>query len=363
MSPDFLVKAMRCTRERAARFAPHLAQVCSVYAINTPERLAAFLAQLGHESGALRYVREVWGPTPAQQRYEGRADLGNTQPGDGKRFMGRGLIQLTGRANYAAFRDRMRARGIECPDFEAEPERVEEPRWAAMSAGDFWNSRNLNALADAGQFERITRKINGGLNGQADRLARWETAKQALKGNDMPPFIAAALPAVLNAAPALIEMFKGDSKSAERNAEAAKVVVEIAKGAVGARNEQELVEVLETQPEAAAQVREAIEANWFDIQKAAEQSVREARDHAMRYSQMKDVRTVVGNFTFIEFLTLVFLLSCWTAIGVLATFSKISEGTLDNIIMLAVVASIVGIREYWYGSSFGSRQKDENKTP
>ncbi len=69
--------------------------------INTPARAAAFLAQVGHESGQLRYLREIWGPTPAQVRYEGRADLGNAQPGDGKRFMGRGLIQITGRKNYA----------------------------------------------------------------------------------------------------------------------------------------------------------------------------------------------------------------------------------------------------------------------
>ena len=104
-----------------------------------------------------------------RSRYEGRADLGNNQPGDGQRYCGRGLIQITGRANYAAARNRMRAIGIDCPDFEAEPEQLEEPWWAALSAADYWTSRGLNPLADAGDFEAITRRINGGLNGQADR--------------------------------------------------------------------------------------------------------------------------------------------------------------------------------------------------
>ena len=66
------------------------------------KRVAAFIAQIGHESGQLVYAREIWGPTPAQAKYEGRKDLGNTVPGDGFKYRGRGLIQITGRANYAA---------------------------------------------------------------------------------------------------------------------------------------------------------------------------------------------------------------------------------------------------------------------
>ena len=139
-----------------------------------------FLAQTGHESGSLQFVRELWGPTDAQLRYEGRADLGNTLPGDGFRFRGRGLIQTTGRANYRHLRDRLRNGGYRCPDFEQEPELLEEPQWAALSACDYWEMRKCNEAADAGNFELVTRLVNGGLNGLDDRLNRWERAKRVL---------------------------------------------------------------------------------------------------------------------------------------------------------------------------------------
>lgn len=185
IDPNLLSAAIGCPLERAASFAGHIAEACERYAINTPARLAAFLAQLGHESGSLKYTRELWGPTPAQTRYEGRKDLGNTQPGDGKRFMGRGLIQTTGRYNYAKTRDALSSFG--CPDFEADPEALTQPRWAALSAGWYWQSRGCNELADAGNFDAITRKINGGLNGQDDRLKRWEKAKAALAAEQTQP--------------------------------------------------------------------------------------------------------------------------------------------------------------------------------
>lgn len=159
---------------RADVFAPILADVMLFRQINTPTRAAAFLAQVGHESGQLRYLREIWGPTPAQTRYEGRADLGNTQPGDGKRFMGRGLIQITGRANYATCGA---ALGV---DLLAQPELLEKPQYAAGSAAWFWLQHNLNRFADRGDFVGLTRAINGGTNGIADRRALWERAKTAL---------------------------------------------------------------------------------------------------------------------------------------------------------------------------------------
>jgi putative chitinase len=83
------------TQLRAAQWVPSLQAACDRYEINTPLRVAAFLAQVGHDSMGLSCVREIWGPTPAQTHYEGRGDLGNTELGDGKRFMGRGLIQIT----------------------------------------------------------------------------------------------------------------------------------------------------------------------------------------------------------------------------------------------------------------------------
>lgn len=172
--------ATGCTPARAEAWLPHITRACDAFAINTPARLAAFLAQIGHESGRLAYVREIWGPTPAQQRYEGRADLGNTQPGDGKRYMGRGLIQTTGRANYRATRDGLAAWMPDVPDLEAVPALLERPDLAAMSAAWYWHSRKLNALADAGDFATITRRINGGTNGMADRLALYGAAQVAL---------------------------------------------------------------------------------------------------------------------------------------------------------------------------------------
>lgn len=148
--------------------------------ISTRERMAAFLAQVGHESMGLFHCREIWGPTPAQRRYEGRADLGNTEAGDGKRYMGRGLLQVTGRANYARVSKRLMA--LCAPDFEARPELLESPRWAAISAADYWLDRKLNQFCNPGavRFIALTKKINGGTNGLADRQARYARAFAAL---------------------------------------------------------------------------------------------------------------------------------------------------------------------------------------
>lgn len=180
MTPEQLALCTSSAFERAAMFLPHLLEGFGVYDIGTAQRQAAFLAQIGHESGSLRYTSEIWGPTEAQRRYEGRADLGNTQPGDGSRFRGHGLIQTTGRANHAAARDRLRARFVGVPDFEAQPESLGLVRWAALSACDFWGMKRLNPLADAGDMIAITRRINGGLNGIDDRLRRWDNARTAL---------------------------------------------------------------------------------------------------------------------------------------------------------------------------------------
>lgn len=112
--------------------------------------MAAFIAQVGHESGQLKYVKEIWGPTAAQARYEGRKDLGNTVAGDGSKYRGRGLIQITGRANYMACGEGL---GL---DLLALPELLEIPQHACMSAAWFWATRGLNTLADADDFKMIT---------------------------------------------------------------------------------------------------------------------------------------------------------------------------------------------------------------
>ncbi|WP_447892312.1 glycoside hydrolase family 19 protein [Pseudomonas marginalis] len=159
---------------QAGVFVPVLNAAMGKYGIVTKLRIAAFIAQVGHESGQLRYVREIWGPTAQQAGYEGRADLGNTVPGDGSKYRGRGLIQITGRANHAACGE---ALGV---DLISNPELLEQPQYAAMSAAWFWSTKGLNTLADQGDFVKITRRINGGLNGLEDRLQLWERAKKVL---------------------------------------------------------------------------------------------------------------------------------------------------------------------------------------
>jgi putative chitinase len=159
---------------QAGVFVPVLNTAMNRYGIVGTARAAAFIAQVGHESGQLRFVREIWGPTVQQAGYEGRADLGNTLRGDGPRYRGRGLIQITGRANYAACGQ---ALGL---DLISTPELLELPQHAAMSAAWFWSTKGLNTLADQGGFAKITRRINGGLTGQAARQSLYDKALKVL---------------------------------------------------------------------------------------------------------------------------------------------------------------------------------------
>ncbi len=237
LTPGLLRAATGSSTDNAALYAPHLAAGCELYQINTPTRLAAFLAQIGHESAGLAVVEESLNYTPAGLmrtfgrrisnedaqrlgRIDGRKadqraianavyggewgqeNLGNW-PGteDGWAFRGQGLIQHTGRYNARRLTRSLRDRlgPAEVPDFEAEPWRLQEPRWAALSACDFWDRTGCNALADGTDFDALTRRINGGMNGADDRRRRWEMAKQALAEH---PIAAPAPPASVEPAPA-----------------------------------------------------------------------------------------------------------------------------------------------------------------
>lgn len=174
ITPQQLLQIFPNAGSKAGVFAPVLNTAMQHYQIVGTKRTSAFIAQIGHESGQLRYVREIWGPTAAQRGYEGREDLGNTVPGDGRKYCGRGLVQITGRANYAKCGE---ALGL---DLINHPELLELPQHAAMSAAWFWKQKGLNDLADRDEFNTITRRINGGLNGLADRLALWKKARAVL---------------------------------------------------------------------------------------------------------------------------------------------------------------------------------------
>jgi putative chitinase len=169
------------------------------YQINTPKRQACFIGQCMHESGGFKFLREnlnysakalmaTW-PSRfpeidvaeqyarqpekiANKVYSGR--MGNTEDGDGAKYIGRGLIQLTGKDNYKAFGEAIGE------DLVANPQLVEEPRYAALSAGWFWNRKQLNLLADAMDIETMTRRINGGRIGIDDRIAKINKALDVL---------------------------------------------------------------------------------------------------------------------------------------------------------------------------------------
>ena len=180
---------MPITTQQLLQILPNAGQSAGVFvsALNTAmnhyqivglKRVAAFIAQVGHESGQFRYVREL-----GNDQYLSKYDtgslakrLGNTPEadGDGQKYRGRGLIQITGRANYA---DCGEALGL---DLVNHPELLEKPQHACMSAAWFWSSRGLSTLADAGKFDTITRRINGGQNGAADRQALYARALKVL---------------------------------------------------------------------------------------------------------------------------------------------------------------------------------------
>jgi len=142
------------------------------YDITTPLRIAHFMAQVGHESASLKYMHEI----ASGAAYEGRTDLGNTQPGDGKKFRGHGPIQLTGRLNHQSFFDY-----IGRPELIETPEILESDLGLAWKAsGWFWMSRKLNGWADKDDVKKITRIINGGYNGLENRKQYLARAKGAL---------------------------------------------------------------------------------------------------------------------------------------------------------------------------------------
>jgi predicted chitinase len=176
----------RLPQAKRQLYLPFMNRVMGIYEIDTPLRASAFLAQIAHESAELRFMEEIWGPTAQQKKYEppspvARA-LGNTKKGDGFRYRGRGPIQVTGRANYKKYGDLL---GV---DLVGNPDLAATPQYAFSTAGLFWKLNGLNELADVQDFVTITRRINGGLNGLAERQRYYETAKDVLGAEELDDF-------------------------------------------------------------------------------------------------------------------------------------------------------------------------------
>jgi predicted chitinase len=171
-----------CPAAKRADYLPFIQQAMAEFDITSYRRETAFLAQLAHESAELRYMEEI----ASGAAYEGRANLGNTQPGDGKRFKGRGPIQLTGRAKYTKYGQLLGLDLIDDPSIAATKE------VGFRIAGLFWKLNGLNELADQQNFKLITKRVNGGYNGLDDRLKYYQRAKKVMSKDDDLPEDAAA---------------------------------------------------------------------------------------------------------------------------------------------------------------------------
>ena len=367
---------------RAAQFIGPLNAAMREFAIDTPKRQAAFLAQIGHESGSLRYVREI----ADGSAYNGRVSLGNTRPeaiaiasrndsSPGPFFKGRGLIQITGFDNY---RECGRALFNDENTLTHNPSLLERADMACRSAAWYWDSRSLNSFADAGDFETITRKINGGLNGQADRLAYYQRAQQALaepSGGDatasapfpvkpeegkkvMAPFILAALPSLIQSAPSLIRLFGNGGEQAEKNAKAAEAVVEIAKAVTDQPTAEGAVNALQAKPGLAQDYAKAVEAQWYLLVGEAGgggiSGAREANKEFLR-PEAKPFWLAPAFWISIIMMSMVFML----LVDVFYVHPDGYDGNLKTQIVTAVLLIIGMVAGYWLGTSAGSERKTE----
>lgn len=171
MTPETLHLIMpQCPDGKLDIYARHLTSAIREWEIDTVTRAAAFLGQLAVESGELRWFEEF----ASGEAYEGREDLGNTQPGDGRRYKGRGPIQLTGRANY---RSAGAALGV---DLEGSPQLASRPEVGFRVAGWYWSTRDLNVIADRLDYRMVTRAVNGGLTHHRQRRAYYHRALEVL---------------------------------------------------------------------------------------------------------------------------------------------------------------------------------------
>ena len=410
ISAKLLIDAVGCKPADARIYADHLEEACSAYRINTPERLTAFLAQVGHESASLSKVAESLNYTPdgllstfgrritpeqamhygrtgtqrADQRSIanivyggewGRKNLGNTDPEDGWTLRGRGLIQQTGRFNIGRLRDRMRDRfGLDVPDFVNHPEELESPKWAAWSACDYWDLKGCNLLADKGDFDAITRKINGGMNGAEDRRARWERAKQAIvpagqtewdlqnpphpeETMAIPAVLAALLPSLIEQAPNLIRVF-GKGEMTERNAKAAEVVADMARKVTDQPTTEGAVQVLQANPAVAARFREEVHQSMGELLGLLAQAV--DLDEKTRATAM-DRNLELGKATGGKWLYLLgsvailVVLASYVIVGIVLFREGFSDETKAMLLGQVIVMGFASVIGWMFGSNIANR--------
>ena len=224
--------------EIISHLAENLDDQLAKYNIDDYLRVCHFLAQAAHESASFKTLEEY----ASGSAYEGRKDLGNAQLGDGRRYKGRGIFQLTGRANYRTYGQKL---GY---DLEGNPELAKEPLISIKTACEYWNSRKLSELADKDDVRGITKKINGGFNGLADRMQYLQKAKAIIpkdiklstnKSKDSPP------PPVDPIVPPIVVAKLGDNSSYVKDLQQmliSKGATIKADGAFGPMTEQAVIE-------------------------------------------------------------------------------------------------------------------------
>src|SRR5262249_6740139 len=176
----------RLPQPKRQLYLPFIDKIMEIYELDTPLRASAFLALIAHESGELEFMEEIWEPTAQQKKYEPPSDvarmLGNTQPGDGFRYRGRGPIPVLGRANYKKYGDLL---GV---DLVGNPDLAATPQYAFSTAGLFWKLKGLNKPADVQDFNTIIRTVNGGMYGVQTWERFYKIAKYTLGAKEPDEF-------------------------------------------------------------------------------------------------------------------------------------------------------------------------------
>lgn len=403
ITQGLLARAMPHAGERALIFAEWLEAARRRWVGDTPSHVAMWLAQIAHESGSLLFVREI----ATGEDYEGRTDLGNNVKGDGVRFKGRGLMQVTGRRNYAACG---RDLGV---DLVSNPELLEDPRWASESAGWVWNKFGCAALmSGTDPVFAVTRRINGGTNGLQDRRANYawilpivqaaamsppqievpaEAPDTSAKeepiiekpaiarqtGGRMAPLLLAALTTLLQSAPTLIRAF-GSGERSERNAQAAEKVAqaiaenpkavelvgEITRQATGAPTIVAAAELAAEDPSVGRRIDRVVQERWYELTEAGGGGISGAREFMLRATaQNPEAWGVIKVVTYfaLGFLVLANLIAAGFA-GVMLYMDKGEPMGLIMLILQADIGAAVTALAFWLGSSFGSKTKDERVT-